>query len=157
MPYLTNLENNLRLELNFIRNYLFEFDSKEDYEKWIPFTLSVILPKRSIMIDEDARAAMSVYEIRNLVCGIENILEKLTEQISSSFEFYSGESFFGLKLEIIPEDIVVEVELWINVGSQTQGKIYGYDEGVRFATNERALREFLIGIKQELSCLEEIR
>ena len=156
MAHITNLENNLRLELSFIKNYLFDYDShKNDYEKWIPFKLSVTLPTRSIIIDEYASATLSVYEIRNFINGIEKILGEVVLQTNSTFEFYSGESFFEFKLEVVPEDMLIEVELWINVGNQTKGNIYGYDEGVRFATSAKLLRAFLIGIKKELFYLEE--
>lgn len=158
MAFIINLEKNLRLEIRFKENQLFDYDvQRTDYENWIPFTLGLTLPKRSIIIDDAANATMTVYEINNLIHGIESILEKLERQSDSTYEFYSSESFFGLKFEIIPEDVVVEVELWINVGNQTKGKVYGYDEGVRFVSSDKMLMDFLIGIKQEIFWKEEFK
>lgn len=151
MALITNLENNLRLEISFKENNLFDYNmQRTDYENWIPFILSLTLPKRSIIIDETVNAAMTVYEIKNLICGIENILENLEKKNNFIYECYSSESFFGLKLETIPEDAAVEVELWINVGNQTGGEVYGYDEGIRFATSDKMLMNFLTGIKNEV-------
>lgn len=156
LAYIKNLENNLSLEISFKRNEMFDYNpQRDDYENWIPFILCLTLPRKSSVIDEDANATMTVYEIKNLINGIEEVLEKLNAPNNYTYEFYSSEGFFGLELETIPEDNVIEVELWINTGSQTKGEVYGYDEGVRFVSDGKGLNDFLVGIKQEMFWSEE--
>ena len=61
------------------------------------------------------------------------------------------EAFFELKLETVPEDNVIEMEIWINVGNQTNGRLYGYDEGIRFISEEKSIIQFLTDIRQEFA------
>lgn len=83
--------------------------------------------------------------------GIEHVLVYLERRKKCIYTFNSSESFFEFKLEVIPEDSVIEIELWINVGSQTMGKISGFDEGVRFVTNKEELNNFLREFKENYS------
>ncbi len=71
-----------------------------------------------------------------------------------SYTFNSSESFFELRLEAIPEDNVIEIELWINLGSQTNGKISGFDEGVRFVTRKEELNDFFKGFKENYAAIK---
>ena len=57
--------------------------------------------------------------------------------------------FFELNVESITEDNVIEFELWINIGNQTGGKIYGFDEGVRFISTKKELDNFLVDLKKD--------
>ena len=94
---------------------------------------------------------MTVYEINKLISGFESILQNLQQQKETIFKFYSTEAFFELKLETVPEDNVIEMEIWINVGNQTNGRLYGYDEGIRFISEEKTIIQFLTDIRQEFA------
>ncbi len=94
---------------------------------------------------------MTVYEINKLISGFESILQNLQQQKETIFKFYSTEAFFELKLETVPEDNVIEMEIWINVGNQTNGRLYGYDEGIRFISEEKSIIQFLTDIRQEFA------
>lgn len=121
----------------------------DDYETWIPFTLCLTLPDKKFKIVEDTRATLSVYEIRNLIKGIEKILENLEKGNKNIYEFCSIEFFFMMAMEVLPEDEVVEIEFWINVANQTNGKLYGYEEGVRFGSDKEDILSFLTELKKE--------
>lgn len=151
MAKIVNLEGNLEFEIWLKRNDMLDYNSKSDYENWIPFTLCLILPDRISRIEESVKAAMTAFEIKNLLNGIEHVLVHLERRKKCIYTFNSSESFFELKLEVIPEDSVIEIELWINVGSQTMGKISGFDEGVRFVTNKEELNNFLREFKENYS------
>jgi len=150
MAVLNNDEKNLTLEICFI-NVLEDIYEKpwDDYETWIPFILCLTLPDKKYNIEEDIRATLSVYEIRNLIKGIEKILENLGKGNKNIYEFCSIEFFFRMTMEVLPEDEVVEVELWINVANQTNGKLYGYEEGVRFGSDKEDIVSFLTELKKE--------
>lgn len=150
MAVLKNDVKNLTLEICFI-NVLEDIYEKtwDDYETWIPFTLCLTLPDKKFNIVEDTRATLSVYEIRNLIKGIEKILESLEKGNKNIYEFCSIEFFFMMTMEVLPEDEVVEIEFWINVANQTNGKLYGYEEGVRFGSDKKDILSFLIELKKE--------
>ncbi|MCY1713057.1 hypothetical protein [Caproiciproducens galactitolivorans] len=151
MAFITNIEKNLKLEISLKKNSMFDYNpQRSDHENWIPFILCLTLPQRCSMIDESANATMTIYEIKNLIHGVEGVLEHLDCPENYVYNFYNSEGFFGLELEVIPEDNVVEIKLWINVGNQTKGEIFGYDEGVRFVSGKKELIDFLVGIKQEI-------
>lgn len=147
-----DLEGNLEFEIWLIKNEMLDYNLKRsDYENWIPFTLRLNLPNRVSLIEEDAKATMTIFEIENMIHGIENVLGHLECREKCIYTFNSSESFFELKLEAIPEDNVIEIELWINVGSQTKGKIYGFDEGVRFIISKDELYNFSRIFKENYS------
>lgn len=144
MAKIVNLEGNLKFQLNLRNVKEFDYDpQKSDYESWLSFVLSLELPNRYSSIEKDDRATMTIFEIKNLIWGIEKILEALKEKIHYFYEFNCSEAYFQLKFEVLPEDEVVEVELWLNAGSRTKGKICGFDEGVRFIINNKTLDDFL--------------
>ena len=124
---------------------------KSDKEKWIPFIMSLHSPTKVSEISEESRATMTFYEINNLINGIDIILDCLKKQKKYSFNFCCIETFFEIRLENIIEDDVIEVEVWINLGPQTNGSIYGYDEGIRFVTSEKELDIFSNDLKENIS------
>ena len=145
-----NLERNLEFKIYLRNNTIFDYNSeRNDYENWIPFLLHLVLPTRIITIDENMKATMTIFELKNLIQGLENILEYLNNQKNFLYKFVNSESFFELNVESIPEDNVIEFELWINIGNQTGGKIYGFDEGVRFISTKKELDNFLVDVKKD--------
>lgn len=149
MADIINLEKNLKFEICFQRNDMYDYNpERSDYENWIPFTLGLNLPNRHIRIEENTKATMTICEIKNLICGIDNVLVHMESGENCVYTFNSSESFFELKLDVIPEDNVIEIELWINIGSQTRGKIFGFDEGVRFITYKDELNNFFEDFKE---------
>ena len=61
--------------------------------------------------------------------------------------FFSSESFSEFAFTTIPEDNVIEMEVWINMGTKSNGKFFGYDEGVKFIINSSDLNEFRLALK----------
>lgn len=155
MASITNLERNLELDISLKVGDMSDYYlQKNKYESWVPFTLCLYLPDRHSMIREDINAEMTVFEIEHLVCGIKDVLAHLERQENYVYVYNSSESYFELKLEVISEDNVVEVEVWINVGNQTNGKIFGFDEGARFITDKVELAVFLEKFTKDLSAIK---
>lgn len=157
MAVLENDEKNVKLEICFIDipEYHDE-EQRDDFETWIPFILCLTLPDKKYNIEENIRAALSVYEIRNFIKGIESILENLEKGNQNIYEFWSIECFFQLKMEVLPEDDIVEIEFWINVANKTNGELYGYNEGVRFVSDKDDLTNFLVELKKEFEDISEV-
>lgn len=150
MAELINIEKNINCELCLLENHSIDYDvQRSEFENWIPFALRVTLPERFCVIGEDVNAMLTVYEIHNLLQGIEHIINCLGKGENVCYEFCSSENYFQIEFEFIPEDEVVMIELWINVGNQTKGKCYGYDEGVRFCCNVIIVSEFVSRLREE--------
>ncbi len=148
MANIINQEGNLELEISLNENDMLDYKfERSDYENWIPFTLCLNIPDRCSTIGENAKATLTIFEIENLIQGIKDILVYFENQKKYIYAFSSCENFFELKLETIPMDNVIEIELWINVSNQTKGEIYGFDEGVRFVTDKSGLSQFFKGFK----------
>lgn len=150
MAKIINLERNLQLEIQLKSNDMLDIDpERSDNENWVPFTLCLDLPDRHSAIQENVKATMTISEIKDLIYGIENVKAYMDGKGDCIYTFDSSESFFGLRFESIPEDDVIEIELWINVGNQTDGKIFGFDEGVRFVVSIETINDFLMSLKEE--------
>ena len=144
MAEIKNIEGNVKIEICLIRNEMFDYDSqRSDFENWIPFVLSITLPNRCSKIDEDAKAVMTVYELKNLIHGFEKIMRYLENRENYNYNYRNSESYFEINLESVIEDNVLEMELWINVGNQTKGKFYGFDEGIRIVIKKDDLVAFI--------------
>lgn len=157
LAILINLEQNLKFQLCLKNNALLDYNpQREDFENWIPFTLCLKLPDKCSILDAQVKAAMTVYEIKNFIYGIGNVLEHWANQKKYIYKFNSSESFFELKIEVVLEDDVAEIELWINTGNQTKGAIYGFDEGVRWVTSKTELTKFYGDFKYEFFDILEV-
>lgn len=152
MAKIKNLENNLEFAIFFKRNEMFDYlPNRSDFENWIPFVLSLALPNKISEIDESSKATMTIYELKDLIEGLENTLRNLYVQRNYIFEFSNSEGFFELRFEVISEDSMIEMELWINKGNQTKGKICGFDEGIRTILDKDAMGNFLKELKEDFS------
>lgn len=153
-----NLEGTLKFELCFVRNNMFDYRKwRSDYENFFPFILRLDFPNRCSIIDEDANATMTLYEIKDFFNGIETVLTHLINQKNYAYVYCNSENYFELRLESIPEDNVIEIVLWLNVGNQTQGKMYGYDEGVKFIARASVLQDFICALKNNFLEVMDIR
>ena len=95
MAKVKDLEGNLEFEIWLIKNEMLDYNPKRsDYENWIPFTLRLNLPNRVSLIEEDAKATMTIFEIENMIHGIENVLGHLECREKCIYTFNSSESFF---------------------------------------------------------------
>lgn len=154
MAKIYNVEENVHLEITLIKNEMYDYVCcRSDYENWIPFILNLEFPFREISISESNRATMTVYELKKLVCGIGVLLEKCHTNMNYIYEFYSSEGYFEIKFDALPEDSVVEVELWINTTAWTGGQFYGFDEGIKFTSDIESINVFYMDIKKELNNL----
>ena len=146
-----NLEGNIELSISFGKYKMYDCDAqRSDYENWIPFALRIILPERCCEIDIEDGATVTVYEAKKLIYELENIVKALESEEKYVYEYCNSESYFELNLEVLPDEEVIEVELWINRGLQSKGEIFGYDEGFRFILNRHEMCRFYRDIRNEI-------
>ena len=147
MAYLINLEGNVEFDLELGKELEI---GNSDHETWIPGILKLSSETKNMEIGKEINFTLNVYEVKQLIEGINNLISCLEDKESCSFSFCNLESNFELKLDNILEDEVVERELWINVANQTKGRISGYDEGIRFIADKEGVQKFADAINKDI-------
>ena len=143
MVYLTNLDGNVKLEFDFLKDLPDDFDAaKTKLEKWVPFVLNISALGKTIAITEDMQACMTVYEVEKIYNGLKNLLDGTGDAKDSLFRHYSSESFFEISAEYLHEDDCFFVTLWFIVAEYPGGRIDGYDIGFRFAVGKPEMNSF---------------
>lgn len=145
MAYLINLEGNVKFVLEFGKELE---KGNSDHETWMPSVLKLSSETKNIEIGKDINFTLNVYEVKQLVKGINNLISCLEQKENCSFSFCNLESNFELKFDNIIDDEVIEIEVWINVANQTEGRIFGYDEGIRFIADKEGVQRFADAINK---------
>jgi len=132
MPKLNNIEGNILLEINLLNNDFLDVDEeRQDSENWIPFEFVLNVPREKYVYTPDMGATFSVYEIKSLIEKFEQIAEnKLSKKSFEKFEFSSSESYFDIIVDDPLEDGEIYMEIWLNIGTITDGELSGYDKGL---------------------------
>lgn len=147
MAYLINLEGNVEFDLELGKELE---KGNSDHETWLPSVLKLSSETKNVEIGKDINFTLNVYEVKQLIKGINKLICCFEDKESSSFSFCNMESNFELKFDNILEDEVVEIEVWINITNQTKGNIFGYDEGIRFIANKEKVQKFADAINEDL-------
>ena len=158
MPKLSDREGNVSLEVNLIDNNFLDVQlSRQDYENWIPFEFVLNVGEEQYAYIADMGATFSVYEIKNLIAEFEQISNsKLCKKSFDRFEFSSTECYFDLIVYDTLEDEEIYIEIWINMGNITNGKVIGYDKGFRFIVKSDSFVEFTNGLKMQFRRLIDL-
>ena len=146
MAYLRNLEGNVEFILELGKELEI---GNSDHDTWMPGVIKLSSETKNVEIGKDINFTLNVYEVKQLVKGINVLISCLEKKESSSFSFCNLESNFELKFDHILEDEFIEIELWINVANQTKGRIYGYDEGIRFIADKQGVQKFADAINKD--------
>ena len=147
MASLSNLEGNVEFVLELGKEYEI---GNSDHETWMPGVLRLSSETKNVEMGKDINFTLNVYEVKQLVKGINNLISCLEKKESRSFSFCNLESNFELKFDNILEEEVVETEIWINIANQTKGRIYGYDEGIRFIADKEGVQKFADAINKDI-------
>ncbi|MFJ6207367.1 hypothetical protein [Lysinibacillus sp. NPDC092081] len=155
MANLINEEKNILFSLSVMKNEYLDFAyEREDFENWIPFTFSFDVENESFCYSEERGSTLTLYEIRNLLSSIEDIVnEKVANSEIERSEFSSSECYFDLIFYDTYEPNLVYIEVWINIGSYSDGDSYGYDKGFRFVVSVDRLKSFKNELTQQLNLL----
>ncbi|MCI1695605.1 WapI family immunity protein [Aneurinibacillus aneurinilyticus] len=153
MADLINDEKNIRLTLNLKKNGFLDIEhSREDFENWIPFELVLSAENETYSYLEQRGATLSLYETKNLIKNLEKIVRLKSSYLDiEKYEFSSSETYFELIFDETYEENLVYIELWINMGSYSGGKSFGYDKGFRFVVMLSDLKDFCDELKTQLN------
>ena len=159
MPKLYNKGNDIALEINLIKNDFLDVQkSRHDYENWVPFEFVLNVAGEEYAYKSQLGATFSVYEIHNLIISFEEIAEKkLYKQSFEKFEFSSSECYFDIIVYDPFEDEEIYTDIWINMGTISNGETSGYDKGFRFVVKLDSFLKFTRGLKVQLENLLNLK
>lgn len=145
MARMININKKVTFELKPLSNKI-QILYEEDFKNWIGFSMQLKTLTECIGYSEEDCMMLSVSEVKNILNRLNNILSK-----EDFFEYYSIERFFDLFIRKCKyEADVYETELWINMGTYTDGKEYGYDKGFKFYINKDTLQNFYNNLYDEI-------
>lgn len=155
MPKINNIEGNISIEINLIKNEFLDIEeSRNDFENWIPFEFELVTEGDKYSYVSEVGATFSIYEIKNFISNVDTIIQaKMNNLTFERYVFCSSECYFDLELSDPLEENQVSADIWINLGSLTNGKTYGYSKGFRFDMNLDTLKLFINLLKQQLKQL----
>lgn len=148
MAYIKNLDENVELKIILLSNIE---KGSNDSETWIEAQLEVDATTFKLQGDESIDMTLNIFEIKQLEEKIHKLIDCVDKENCNRFEFTNLESNFELRMELIAEDEVIEMELWINTANRTNGRIYGYDEGLRFVASIDEVKRFNNSFLDELN------
>src|SRR5699024_139716 len=155
MATLVNNEKNVKVMLNLLANSFLDLErNREDFENWIPFELLLYVEKERYGYLEENGATLTLYEINNLIFSFDKIVnEKYNNQNIEKYEYSSSEGLFELIVHETYADDQVYIEMWINMGTYSNGMSFGYDKGFRFVVSVTELEDFTSGLKSQLNSI----
>ncbi|BCJ92675.1 hypothetical protein acsn021_02440 [Anaerocolumna cellulosilytica] len=144
MPKIVNKEKNVILELNLLNNTYLDIDFlREDFENWIPFDFALYVENEIYRYPPENGATFTLYELRNLITQLNKIIILKKEKLEiEKYLFSSLEGYFDLILYDPLEEDALSLEVWINMGTLTEGKSYGYNKGFQFDAELKQVKEF---------------
>lgn len=156
MPELHNRSGNLLVYISLLQTEGRDIaPGRPDYENWVGYTLVARVEDEVYEYPASRAAALSVYEIRELVSRLQQVAQlkaagRPYEESFVRYEYLSSGGYFGLTVEdpLDPEEITIE--LWLAMGALTHGTHVGYDRGFRFEVSLTEFERFVGHLEAEL-------
>ncbi|MEL7567913.1 MAG: hypothetical protein AAGU27_23970 [Dehalobacterium sp.] len=154
MPIINNTESNAKIEIILLNNSSLDIDkSREDFLNWIPFRLKVNAGDMVLKYSKDVLPAFSVRELKYLINNLNKIIETKSKgnSIERPFEFTSSENLFDLVIYETGEEKLIYIDFWVNMGSLTNGNVFGFSKGVRFVTELEKFTSFVYEFEEQFA------
>jgi hypothetical protein len=150
MAYFLNDDGTIKLSIQLINNEFTDIvKNRSDYENYLPFNFSLEVGDQIFTIP--GQPTLTMYEAKKMLSSFEQILaEKMNDQDIKEYQFSSSEAYFEISIYDTYEKGELYTDLWINLGSLTNGKISGYQLGYRFIVRTTALKKFCLQFREEL-------
>lgn len=153
MAKLINDERNIVLEINLINDERVDIDnSRPDYQNWIPFEFKINIQDEILEYSPMVALTFSIGELKYLtkeLCKIISIKEQ-KQQLTKSFEYTSSEYLFDITLYETGEIELIYVDMWFDMGSLTNGQVFGFSKGIRFLVRVEDLKKFNDELNKQL-------
>ena len=145
MAVLYSQERNIKVSIEICHNQNYDvLENRTDYENWIPFSFNLNTPTLNRNINEDS--TFTLFEIKNFIKNSKELCITKNKKI----DFCTLEAYFEMIVNPICEDDELEIVLWLNVGTITNGEHYGYKEGCLFYTSIDKYKRFIEELESEL-------
>ena len=153
MPKLINDDSNVLLQIELISNEYLDFEKgRSDNMNWIPFEFLLNVNGEKIQYSSDVLTALSVREIKYLLTKLKNIINLKTQHYKfEDFGYITDDCLFELKLYDTYENNLIYLEIWLNMASLTNGKIYGFSKGFRFIVTLDSLVDFAVELEKQFN------
>lgn len=151
MSKLLNNEKNILLQLNLISSEMLDYNAERaTFENWIPFNFMLNVENGMLTYIFENNETFTQLEIEELIQNIEKVCN---DNMYSEYSFTPLENYFELKIENLFEDDLLEMEWWFDKGILSEGKNYGFSEGVKFNVIKTDLLIFVRALREELNVL----
>lgn len=152
MPELYNDEKNIFVGIELLINeYLDIEESRNNYENWIPFSFILETENNRYSYPPEKGATFSLYELKNFIFYIENLIRaKRNGYKIDTYDFHSSEAYFSMSVYDPFEENELGIDLWINMGTLTDGVVHGYEKGVRFIVALELMAMFIKELEEQL-------
>lgn len=156
MPIIINDTENIVLKIELVKNEYFDYQNeREDNLNWIPFEFELNICNEVVMYSPDVIKTFSLVELRYFIKKLKNVCieKKNSTNDNISFVFMNREHHFEIKIYDSKEDNFLYLDIWINMGDLTNGKIYGFSKGYRFIAFVDQIMNFAIVLEKQLENL----
>ncbi len=152
MAKMSNTENNISFIINLLNNNSLDIKrTRDNCENWIPFELFLNVDGEEYNYSSEARATFTLFELRRLLNGLQELISRKQKgHTIEKFEFYSSEAYFDIIFYDPLEENMISVEVWIKIGTYTNGKSFGYNKGFQFEVYLDNLEAFTAEMKEQL-------
>lgn len=152
MAIIKNIEKNAMFELELLSNrYLDIKKGRTNFENWIPFILKLTTYDKVYEYSEEQGATFTLFEIKDFITKLEDIVKLKEQNLEiTRYEFSSSEGYFDFIIYDTLEENEAYIEIWMNTALNSEGVIFGYDEGVRVVITLDCLNYFKNELKNKL-------
>ena len=150
MACIRNIDENVELKI-ILRSDIEK--GRNDSETWIGALLEVYSATLKLYGKESVNMTFNAFELKQLKERLQKLIDSVGMENCNRFEFTNIESNFELRMKLIAEDKVFEIEMWVNTANRTGGRLYGYDEGVRFVASVDEVKRFNDSFVNELNAV----
>lgn len=124
---------------------------RSNFENWIPFIFNLIINERVYKYSEEQGVTFTIFEIENFIAKLEDIVTLKEKNLEfNRYEFSSSEGYFEFIIYDPLEENEAYIEIWINTALNSEGVMFGYDDGVRFVTTIECLDCFKNELRNQL-------
>ena len=130
--------------INFENNSIIEITVKtinQDHNK-TRHTISVGLDSPDLQIQSKESLELNDYDVKNIVAFLK---ESICEEFfcaGNSISYADSNAMFEITVTSSPYDEMFSIDFWLNIATVSMGRKYGYDYGIRFATQKKDYLEF---------------
>lgn len=150
MAHLNSIETTVCWELSLIR---IEDIGRDEHETWINSTSIVDSKLFSYSYDKKNPITLNLFEIKDLIKGLEEIIHAFSINEDRTFDFYNLEYNFGINLETVILDSVISIDYWIILNNLYKNDLFEYNLAIHFDVTKESLEDFLEELKQELTII----